>query len=353
MINLYNAQIEELFIHRVGNKNKGEDLTLSELPLPLDDERRSLLKEYFLKPFRKANEDYYSFFHDTDLEFNAVYDSVRSIFSDPESLHESSKAIARHLYGESSHPHIRSGELYVAYLRNIQLDNNKVNAIVIVKSEIKSDFMLFEEGEDRLEMILQQGISLDRIDKAALIIDNGRPEDGFQLLTIDKNKYDAKYWIDDFLGIEVFEDENYQTKKYLQFNSSFAKEVINPAEGKLSEISFNNRSVNYFAKNDEFNESTYLNEVINDAALIAEYKNYKVEKGPKYNVNDTHSQFEVADKVVTEARKKIKNSIKLDTGIEIKVKITNPDKFDEYIEKGYDEDRGMYYYLTYFNQEEK
>ena len=49
MINLYPTQIETVSIHRVGNKNKGEQIFLSQSPHNLDDETTGLLKEYFFK----------------------------------------------------------------------------------------------------------------------------------------------------------------------------------------------------------------------------------------------------------------------------------------------------------------
>jgi hypothetical protein len=40
-----------------------------------------------------------------------------------------------------------------------------------------------------------------------------------------------------------------------------------------------NRSVNYFAKNDQFEETNFLNEVLDNPDLIPLKKNYKVDKG--------------------------------------------------------------------------
>jgi len=51
-------------------------------------------------------------------------------------------------------------------------------------------------------------------------------------------------------------------------------------------------------------------------------------------------------------RKKFKNVINLDTNFEIKLNFTD-DNSNNFIEKGYDEDKGMYYYLVYFNEEKK
>ncbi|WP_124980731.1 nucleoid-associated protein [Nonlabens xiamenensis] len=351
MINLYNTRIENLAIHRVGNKNKGEMLLTSSDSTSLDDEMHALLKEYFLKPFRSKEEAYYSFFHDEDLEFHEMYAFAKAIFSTPASLLDNSKKIAKHLYQQSVHPHIRSGELYVCYFDNVMVDNNKTDAIGIFKSEIKQDFLQFEEQEDNLKMILQQGVNLNKLDKGAIIF-NVEAESGYKILSVDSNRYDAKYWLESFLGVDVFEDENFFTKKYLKFCQDFAKEVVLPAEDKKEEVMFMNRAVNHFAKNDAFEETAFLNETLDNPDLIPEFKNYKVEKGPKYSIEDV-SSFPISNQAVTAARKGIKSVINLDTHVQIKMDFTNPDSADKFIEKGWDEERQMYYYLVYFNREEK
>ena len=51
MINLFNTHVENLSIHKVGNKNKAEEIFLSENPYSLNDEIMPILKEYFFKAF--------------------------------------------------------------------------------------------------------------------------------------------------------------------------------------------------------------------------------------------------------------------------------------------------------------
>ncbi len=70
MINLFNLNIDNLSIHRVGNKNKGETIFLSENPYRITDELSPLLKEFFFKPFREKEENYFQFAHEVDLEYN-------------------------------------------------------------------------------------------------------------------------------------------------------------------------------------------------------------------------------------------------------------------------------------------
>lgn len=351
MINLYNTQIESLSIHRVGNKSRNEGMFLSQEPYVLNDEMQALLKEYFLKAFREKEENYYQFVHDTDLEFHDLYSAVSTVFEEPSTVHEQSKKIAQLLFNEGKHPHIKSGELYVVYFENVMLDNERMDAMGIFKSELKHDFLQFEEKSENLEAILQQGVNLNKLDKGALIF-NKNKEEGFKVLSVDSNRYDTKYWLEQFLGVDVFADENFNTKSYLKFCQNFAKDVVLPAEDKQQEVMFMNRAVNHFAKNDNFEESNFLNEVMENPELIPEFQHYKTEKAPKYKIEDL-TEFPVSNTAVSAARKKIKSVINLDTNVQIKMDFINPDSAEKFIEKGWDEERQMYYYLVYFNKEEK
>jgi hypothetical protein len=351
MINLYSAHIASLSIHRVGNKSKNEPLLLSEEIYKTNDEITPLLKEFFLKPFRDKEENYFQFGNDVDIEFNELFKLTSEVFANPESIHENSKKITRHLYDQSTHQHIKSGEVYVAFFEGLQIDNEKVNGIGIFKSEIKQDFLQFSEKENQLEAILQQGVSLNKLDKGCLIFDV-KKEEGYKILSVDSNRYDAKYWLESFLGVDACNDDNFKTKKYLKFCQNFAKDVVLPAEDKKQEVLFMNRAVNHFAKNDNFQESAFINEVIDNPDLIPEFNNYKIEKAPKYSIEDL-TTFPIANTAVSAARKKIKNTINLDTNIQIRLDFINPENADKFVEKGWDEEKQMYYYLVYFNKEEK
>lgn len=251
MINLFNAQIESLSLHLVGNKSRNESMKLSDQAYKLNDEITPLLKEFFLKPFREHEENYYQFAHDVDLEYNDMFNLATELFLNPSDAHEVSKKITKHLFEQSNHPHIKNGEVYIVYFTGVSIDNNIVDVIGIFKSEIKKDFIQIEENGSHLDMLLSQGISLEKIDKGALIF-NYQKEEGYKILTVDSNRYDARYWLEHFLSVDTFHDENFYTKKYLKFCQSFAKDVILPAEDKKEEVMFINRTINHFAKNDQF-----------------------------------------------------------------------------------------------------
>jgi hypothetical protein len=329
---------------------------LSDSQHKLTNELSILLKEFFLKPFREKEEAYYQFAHEVDLSYNNMFAFSTVIFNNSSLTHSISKEITKHLYEQSNHPHIKNGEVYIVHFSNVSIDNIVTDAIGIFKSEIKKDFIQVEEckwlgslNQQDLAVNLMQGILLEKIDKGALIF-NHKKEEGYKILTIDSNRYDSRYWLEHFLSVDAFHDENFNTKKYLKFCQDFAKEVVLPAEDKKEEIMFMNRSVNYFAKNDDFEESKFLNEVIDNPDLIPEFKNYKVDKGEKYSIEDL-TTFQISNSAVSDARKKIKSLIKLDTGVDIKINITDPETAEKVIEKGFDEERQQYYYLVYFNKE--
>ncbi len=373
MLELFNTQIESLSIHQIGNMQKGEPIFLSQQAYSLNDQITSILKEYFLKPFRDKEENYMHFVNETSLEFNEMFGIASEIFSNPSTIHNHSLRIAQLLYEQSNHPHIKSGELYVAYLSHITLDNVKVEAIGIFKSEMKQNFLQFEQSQNQLDILLEEGVNVNKLDKGCLIF-NVNEEEGYKILSMDSNRYDTKYWTEQFLGIDALADDAFFTKKYLKMCQDFAKEVVLPTEGKQEEILFMNRAVNHFAKNDEFEETHFLNEVLGDKVfkkefapeededeqfpregyidLIPEFKNFKENKGKKYYIEDV-SSFPIVNKAVSDMRKKIKNTIELDTNIQIQLDFINPESAEKFVEKGWDEERGMFYYLIYFNEEKK
>lgn len=351
MINLYSAHITSLSIHRAGNKSKGEPIFLSENTFTLNDEMAPLIKEFFFKPFRDKEHTFLQFTHEVDLEFHELYQLAKEIFQDPTSTHEKGKKITKYLYDQSLHQHIKSGEVYIAHIEAAMINNQRVDAIGIFKSEIKQDFLQFEENDNQLTAMLQQGVNLNKLDKGCLIF-NIEEESGYKILSVDSNRYDTKYWLESFLGVSDMQDEVFFTKNYLNLCRDFAKEVVLPAEDKQQEVLFMNRAMNHFAKNDNFEETAFMNEVIDNPDLIPEFRHYKAERGPKYRIEDSTS-FPIANTAVSAARKKIKNVINLDTHMQIKMDFVNPESAERFIEKGWDEEKQMYYYLLYFNKEEQ
>ena len=350
MINVESSKLGQLAIHRVGNKHKEESVFVSDEPVELTEELKELLEAYFLKPFVKLTEKN-EFVHEVELSYNVLKGIAEHTFANEELFFEDSEKIVRHLYDQSNHPHIKSGDLFVAYFDEMYLEGELLNAIGVFKSERKDSFLQVSENETQLKLITEEGISIKKLDKGCLILNTS--EKGLIVLTIDNNNYDASYWKKDFLNIGIIKDENYETKAYMDLCKSFAKDVIGNNETKKEEIDFVNQSVKYFEENNHI-EIQEFNDVLFDGVeeLKEDFKDYKKAYEKEYDVQIADS-FDISQPVLQREKKNIANTIKLDTNIQLKMNFSDVDSLHQFVEQGFDQKKGMHYYKVFYNREIK
>ena len=222
MINFAEVHINALAIHKIGNKAREEDLALSAslFPIETDPQLQYILLDYFTNSF--TFEEFFQLQHESELDLNVVYACCKQIFETPDQLHEASAAIARHLYEQSTHPKVKSGELYIAHFTNCLIADELVDAIGIFKSEDKAVFLRIEQEEDSFNLDHGEGINTNKLDKGCLIF-NSYNEDGYRVLTVDStNRLEARYWREDFLNITQVQDNVFHTKNYLSMCKEFA-----------------------------------------------------------------------------------------------------------------------------------
>lgn len=350
MINVESSKLGQLAIHRVGNKHNEESVFVSEEPAVLTDELKELLEGYFLKPFVKVTEKN-EFVHEVELSYNVLKGIAEETFASEELFFDNSEKIVKHLYDQSNHPHIKSGDLFVAYFDEMYLEGELMNAIGVFKSERKDSFLQVSESETKLKLITEEGISIKKLDKGALILNSS--EKGMIVLTVDNNNYDASYWKKDFLSIDIIKDDNYETKAYMDLCKSFAKDVIGNNETKKEEIDFITQSVKYFEENDHI-ETKEFNDVLFDGVeeLKEDFTDYKKAYESEYEVEIADS-FNISAPVLQREKKSIANTIKLDTNIQLKMNFNDADSIHQFVEQGYDAQKGMHFYKVFYNRELK
>ena len=199
MITFSEANLAELSIHRIGNKLQDEFYVLSENSLQIEDEMlKQLLLQYFLLPYEKVNEIYRFMHPNNDLSLNEVYHFANEIFKDGSLFHQNTRQLATYLYEISNHPKIKSGELYVAYFENVQIEGDLHDAIGIFKSETKESYLKVYPQKDGFELSYEQeAINISKLDKGCLIF-NTEKEEGFKVAVIDQTNRstEAVYWKD-------------------------------------------------------------------------------------------------------------------------------------------------------------
>jgi hypothetical protein len=350
MIFSQEASLARLAIHHIGSKALDERFVLSEEPLELNDELLSkLLLQYFLVPYEKVPEVYRFYQANDNLNLNEVYHFATAIFDDPETFQENSRQLAKHLYEVSNHPKIKSGELYVAYFNNVQIEGEQHDAIGIFKSETKETYLkVYPENEGFGVSYEEQAININKLDKGCLIFNTDK-EEGYKVAVIDKTNgsEQAVYWKDEFLKLRVRNDNYNQTANVMGVYKNFVTEKLDDEfeMSKADKIDLLNRSMKYFKEKESFDMQEFGQEVIGNEQGIATFLNYKKEYENEFDTAIPDS-FDINDAAVKKQAKVYKSVLKLDKNFHIYIHGNK-----DLIEKGFDDGKAMNYYKVFFKEE--
>lgn len=332
-------KLNQLSIHKIGNKANMEGVILSDESIALNPVMAELLKSYFLLAFK--DECRYSFTHANTLELNEIFSFIGEIFENGR-FHDYSKEIAKHLYESSEHPNIKSGELYVAYFKNCILDGETIDAIGLFKSENKDTFIQINTIDGGFSIESQVGININKLDKGCIIF-NTHKEEGYVVSVVDNsNRGEAKYWVEDFLQVKRKNDSYTQTQNAMAMCKNFILQL--PFEiDKADKAAMMNRVV------DGLKQDAVSIDSVADMAFGPELSSGFKSFCNKYQ--ETHEiSFDESFQCKPEAIKRrttgAVTTIKLDKNFYV-----NIHSGEQYIERGYDEEKGMKYYKLYFNEE--
>ena len=343
MINFDNVILTDCIVHKVGNRYLDETLIISKDEIQITEELELQLINYFLKPF-KAVTDTFCFRHDIDLKMNSVFLSADNLFEE-QSLLKNSANIAKHLFQQTRHANIKSGELFVAIFDEIVFEGVICKGVGIFKSERKDSFLKVKERDKEFKVTIENGISISKLDKGCLILNDGYHE-GFRVFTFEHNNADTEYWRNDFLSIHSRDDSNFQTKNFLNVCRDFVKERFSEEfeVTKAEQINLLNKSVEYFKKNTEFKVNDFVTEVFEDEEVIKSFKKFKTEYQREEGINIDNS-FNISNGVVKKQSKAFKSVLKLDKNFHVYIH-GNRDLIEQGIEKD-----GRKYYKIYFENE--
>ncbi|MDF2930594.1 MAG: 37kDa nucleoid-associated protein [Anaerospora sp.] len=305
MFELNHARIDKLAIHKVGNKLKGEGMTITPALYPLTDGNlEEILLKYFLSSFK--SEQLYSFHHETDIHLNEVYMCVSRAFINKQNFYDQSVNVLKCLYENSTNPKVKQGEFYMVYLADCILDGQAVDAIGIFKTENKDTYLRISEHRLDITIACEDGINV----------------------------------------------RHFHTETYLNLCRDFSENVYGQMyqADKKDQVSFINNSVAYFEGKSSFDLNDFAEQVIGDPELMHEFKQHK----KNYDLTQekvVQETFDISNGAVKSMKRKMKSNIKLDTGVDIQVKSGLEDA-TRHIERGFDDEKGMHFYKVYFNNEE-
>lgn len=345
MINFNNSKLRNLAVHQVGNKSLEEGLILTDELINLDDVKlTNVFLNYFLTSF--SDTELFEFHNDIGIEQNEMFTVAKRIFNNPNQLLLESKSIAQHLYTCSTHPKIKSGEMYVAYFNNIVFNDEVTDAIGIFKSESKDSFIKVNfEGKTSL-VNCDEGTNTNKLDKGCLIINSLNENYNICIVDNANKSTEAQYWKDTFLQLKPIANEYHQTNQFLGIAKNFVTKQLDEEfeVTKADKIDLLNRSVEYFKTHETFDKKEFEEEVFQDSNVINSFRNFDNNFRQENEIEITDS-FEISPQAVKKQARVFKSVLKLDKNFHIYIHGNR-----DMIEQGVDQD-GRKYYKIYYNQE--
>ena len=347
MTGIDSVALQQVIVHKVGNPTRGEQLGLSTNPLSLNDSIvQGLLTRYFLGAFNEQEQ--YHFTHISDLALNEVYHYVCEIFDNPKEFTAQSALLAQFLYSKSTHAKVKEGEMYITHFANVPFGTEYIDAIGIFKSETKETFLkVFPHGQS-WEVIAEDGVNINKLDKGCLIFKQNRAE-GFVVCVVDNTnkQQDAQYWVKDFLQIVPSANSYYHTDAAMGMCKLFiSNELSEKFEvNKSDQIDLLNRSMDYFKTKDAFKMDEFAEEVLHHPEMIETFTQYKqtYESARQVIIDD---EFDIHLSAVKKQERVFKSILKLDKNFHVYIHGRK-----DLIEKGYDEMSGKHFYKLYFDEE--
>ncbi|OSZ79151.1 hypothetical protein CAP35_13125 [Chitinophagaceae bacterium IBVUCB1] len=346
MINFENSVLTNCIVHIVGNKTNDEKLLLSDIEVVIESNEQ-ILMDLFIKPF-KILTGTFNFYHDIKIAMNDVFTLADNIFENEDFI-QNTQLIAKHLYNNAKHHAIKQGDLLIGLLDDIEYDGLITKGLIIIKSEKKESYIKIHSSKNKNVIEVDSGISKNKIDKACLIINDAYHE-GFKVYTFEQSNIDTDYWNGDFLKIKQSTDKYRLTSALINICKEYSNSYVKSNFGKQEQVSFINNSINYIKEKDELNIQKFEKEFFIDDNERREFKKIKSAYINEHNI-EFPPTITVSKDVVTQLKKKIKNEIKLDTNILIKLEGSDIILTQQYIEHGYDNRRKMNYYKVFYNDE--
>ncbi len=295
MIKRNKASISKCILHKVGNKFNSTKNAFSEQLIDFDEVSYDLIVPYLLRPFTSVAETY-RFNHHSNIELNEINTYSSQLLNDDSNFIEVSKHIVTHLFEQSNSAQIKTGDVIVCMLHDIQYEDYVCDAVGIFKIENKAHFFQTYLENNSYDIIVQKGIATKKVDKGCIILNTADTE-GKIVLSVDNNNYDTQYWIKSFLNVKYPDDSNQHTKNYIEMCREFSKDVMQPQFGGQEQSNFLAKTVDFFKENEIINVETFKEDVFDDEDRIQLFEDYKKTYESDHNLV-LRNQFDVYEVVL-------------------------------------------------------
>lgn len=345
-MNVDDAVIADIAIHKIGNKKALQELVLGQSLFEPDSDELAILQGFFLDHFKSV--EFYNFkLANSEVAHSQVWQLVTEIFNDEQTFHAHTCQMARLLYALTESDLLDSGILFACLVRDIMIGDELTDAIGIYLCSDSDIFVTPRHLQTQPQLDFTHGTFVGKHEMACLIYHTDI-EEGFKIDIIDKSKKnkEGQLWKDHFLKLKPAHDNFFQTNHVMGLTKSFVDNHL-PLEfevEKPQQLEFLDRSMDYFKSNDHFSQKEFADQIFGDMNISEAFGDYK-QNYLQQNDIAMDTDFSLDQNAVKRQARHFKSVIKLDRNFHIYI---HGDR--SRIERLTDE-QGRKYYKLYFDQE--
>ncbi len=203
---------------------------------------------------------------------------------------------------------------------------------------------------DEFDVDCDNGININKLDKGCLVFNTDKAA-GYKLSIIDSNNRVAEcalYWEEDFLNARIKANAYYHTKNFIDTTVGFCEEILTEANNvnKEDQMAMLQQSVSYFKERDQFNLKDFEKDVLKEPEVIDAFRDYRDDFNKRMDLTAVED-FEVSATAVKKNAKYMKTVIKLDKNFHLYIHARH-----DYVERGFDEEKGLKFYKLFYVNEE-
>ena len=337
-MNFKEAYIDKLICHHFSIDR--QKCIVNHKEIDMTQVNPDFLKDFFIKPFTHEKTEY-SFVHSVDLKYNVTYNTVLDIYNGGDFV-KNSISLFKHLDSVSTSPTIKDGDIFIVKIEDVLVDETYCDAVGIFKIETKNEFIETNfDMQGNMNISVKAGYIPQKIDRACMIIFTESMPVG---LVIDKSK-DPNFWKQDFLGLATRVTPYTQSKNLMGLMENFVRDRLSKSTKvtKSEQIELINKCVDFVSTSKHLEMNELQRELFKDCEVLDMFQEYRKMYEEQENLK-IENMLTIDNKAVTVSRKIRK--IKLDDTVELYLMKTG-----QFIERGFDETRGQYYYKIYFSKE--
>lgn len=340
MTDFSHSMVTEISIHQVGPEPSNHYLSPESIKIT-DDRLNNLLTEALLKGF---NLDAKYQFTNSEVGSNTqTINLVKGFINQTVKFHDFSVELAEE-WIRTQPSNMKFRKMIVCQFMNLIIDEKNRSGIGLFLTNSKDNFLTIDKISANFSIAIKEGLNLKKVSDCVLIIPGLKNTPTYLYFKQNMYDYESHFMVDQFLKAKPISNNFYNTSHQLNILKAYVDHELED-EVPLEKIDKMNRSIEYLKNHDHFDHKEFESAIFNDSEHKEAFEKFRHHYAQEKDIQIA-DEFEIAPNALQKKFHHIRSVIKLDKNFHIYVHGNRQN-----IIRGYDPDRGKYFYQLFFDEE--